>query len=323
MRIGRPLLKLPIRFCGESLAREVSGLPADAWIEHPQKYDGNIAVPLISPGGDITHQAYGPMGPTKWLNQCPYILEMLQALPSTWGRSRLMGLEPGAVVPEHVDVHYYWRTHLRVHIPVITNPEVSFTCDGETVHMRAGECWLLDSFFRHSVANRGTETRVHLVLDTVGSGPLWDLIHSALIGSAEEKFVPPGETQRQNIDFEQVNAPLVMSPWELQSHLAYVSEWTDEQPGRDEVLKIVDRFATAWAGAWARHGTSEDGLPAYVRQITDVKRALQNYRGPEVLMRNEFSLLDAINFFILANAIAPAMLQRARARQVSPFRVTA
>ena len=39
-------------------------------------------------------------------------------LNCTWGRSRLMGLEPGAVVPKHVDVHYYWRTHLRIHVPV-------------------------------------------------------------------------------------------------------------------------------------------------------------------------------------------------------------
>ena len=62
MRVGRPLLKLPIRFCGETLAREMSALPAEAWIEHPQKYDGNIAVPLISPHGEIGHEAFGPMG---------------------------------------------------------------------------------------------------------------------------------------------------------------------------------------------------------------------------------------------------------------------
>src|SRR4051794_34881662 len=131
MRIGRPLLKLPIRFCGETLAREMSALPADAWVGHPQKFDGNIAVPLISPGGAINDQASGPMAPTQWLRQCPYILEIIQALPSTWGRSRFMGLEAGAVVPEHVDIHYYWRTHLRIHIPVITNEKVAFTCAGE------------------------------------------------------------------------------------------------------------------------------------------------------------------------------------------------
>ena len=78
-----------------------------------------------------------------------------------------MGLGPGAEVPEHVDSHYHWRTHLRIHVPIITSPKVEFTCGGETVHMAQGECWLFDSFRWHEVHNRGTERRVHLVLDTV------------------------------------------------------------------------------------------------------------------------------------------------------------
>ncbi len=323
MRVGRPLLKLPIRFCGETLAREVTALPADAWVEHPQKFDGNIAVPLISPGGEITHLASGPMGPTQWLRQCPYILEILQALPSTWGRSRLMGLHAGAIVPEHVDVHYYWRTHLRIHVPVITNPGVGFTCAGETVHMKPGECWLLDSFYRHSVANGGDETRIHLVLDTVGSGPLWDLIQAALGGSSDERLVKPETTARRQIDIEQVNSPLIMSPWELQAHLAYLSDWTDAQPGRDEILAMVDRFAMAWTGSWARYGLSDEGLPVYVGHLNDVNRALAGYGGPMVLMRNEFSLVDAVTHFILGNAIAPAVMQRMQSRQPTPVRRTA
>jgi hypothetical protein len=161
VRISRPLMKLPVRFCAETLQREIAQLPPDAWTEHPQKFDGNIAVALVSPGGAITNGAAGPMGPTQWLRQCTYILEIMQALACTWGRSRLMGLQAEAEVPEHVDVHYYWRTHLRLHIPIITNPDVAFTCAGETIHMAAGECWLLDSFHRHSVVNGGTETRIH------------------------------------------------------------------------------------------------------------------------------------------------------------------
>ena len=323
MRIGQPLLKLPLRFCPETLAREASALPAEAWIEHPQKYDGNIAVPLISPGGAITHQASGPMGPTQWLNHCPYVAEIMQALPSTWGRSRLMGLQAGAEVPEHVDVHYYWRTHLRLHIPVITNPDVAFTAAGATIHMQAGECWLLDSFYRHSVVNRGKDDRIHLVLDTVGGGPLWDLIHSALEGQDKARFVSPGQTPQRQIDFEQINAPVIMSPWELQSHLAYVSEWTDDQPGRAAIVAIVDRFAMSWTGAWARYGISEEGLPIYVSHLNEAKDALANLDGPLVLMRNEFSMVDAIIHFILSNAIAPAVTQRMQSRPVTSSRVTA
>ena len=79
----------------------------------------------------------------------------MQELGGVWGRSRLMGLGPGAVVPIHVDIHYYWRTHVRIHIPVVTNPGVRFFCGGQNVHMAAGEAWVFDSFQTHEVAQRG------------------------------------------------------------------------------------------------------------------------------------------------------------------------
>jgi aspartyl/asparaginyl beta-hydroxylase len=319
VRIGRPLLKLPIRFCGDTLARELSALPDTAWIEHPQKFDGNIAIPLISPGGAITHQAFGPMGPTQWLGRCNYVMQAMQALQTTWGRSRFMGLEAGKVVPEHVDVHYYWRTHLRVHIPVITNPDVAFTCAGETIHMEPGECWLLDSFYKHEVWNRGEALRTHLVMDTVGSAHMWDLVHAALAGDASETFVTPGEGGGTPIEFEQINAPLIMSPWEMQAHIAYMSEWTDEQPGKAEIMAILDRFAMAWAGAWARYGISQEGLPVYVDCLNEMRAAVANYRGPDVIMRNDLPLGDTINRFILANAIAhPGLFERLQNRPGPP-----
>ena len=321
MRIGRPLLKLPVRFCGDTLAKEVSALPAEAWIEHPQKYDGNIAVPLISPHGEIGHEAFGPMAPTKWLAECPYITEIMKALPSTWGRSRLMGLQAGAIVPEHVDVHYYWRTHLRVHIPVITNPQVAFTCAGGTVHMQPGECWLLDSFYKHEVCNRGSELRIHLVMDTVGSGNIWDLVTAGLAGDADERFIAPGSAKGGAIDFEQINAPAIMSPWEMQSHVAYMSEWTDEQPGRDAVLAILDRFVMAWSGTWARYGPSQEGVPIYIRHLTELQNALRSFAGPVVIMRNALPLRDTVGRFILANAISPAMLERWQAGSGRPSSV--
>ena len=310
MRIGRPLLRLPIRFCADTLAREIASLPREAWMAHPQQFDGNSSVPLISPGGANIHQAVGPMAPTDWLRRCPYILEIMQALDSTWGRSRLMGLDPGAEVPEHVDINYYWRTHLRIHIPVITNPDVAFTCAGETIHMAAGECWILDSFYRHSVVNRGSETRVHLVLDTVGSGPLWDLMEAARNGSTEDSFLAPGGAPASTLDFEQVNAPVVMSPWEMKTHIAYIADWTDDGPELQQVLAILDRFVMAWGGTWARHAVSEPGLPYYVQHLTDVRNALANAGVSEIRMRNGRPLLTSVEQFILANAIAPAIMQR-------------
>jgi hypothetical protein len=224
-----------------------------------------------------------------------------------------MGLDPGAVVPEHVDVHYYWRTHLRIHIPVITNPQVTFTCKGETLHLKAGECWILDSFYRHSVDNRGDATRVHLVLDTVGSDALWDLIEQAGSGVAEERFVPPGAAPKRPLDFEQINSPDIMSPWEIKSHIAYVSAWVDEDPKLQPILHLLDRFVMAWGGTWALYGASDQGLPQYLRHLTEVRAALAKLGGPPLRMRNGVPLVDSLHRFILANAVAPTKIRALQA----------
>ena len=133
-------------------------------------------MPLITPGGAVTDGFEGAMAATSSLRSCPYIMEIMAELGCVWGRSRLMGLAPGREVPPHVDSHYYWRTHHRLHIPVITNPGVSFNCGDQTVHMAAGECWMFDSFRFHDVQNKGSEQRIHLVIDTVGGGRLFELI---------------------------------------------------------------------------------------------------------------------------------------------------
>jgi hypothetical protein len=283
-------------------------------------------VPLVSPGGAVTDDWSGPMGPTDLLARCGYIREIMAELNSTWGRSRLMGLEPGAVVPEHVDIHYYWRTHLRIHIPVITNPDVGFTCGDETVHLAAGECWLLDSFFRHSVNNRGDALRIHLVLDTVGSATLWDLVDAAAAGTTEARFVGPGTAAQRPLQFEQINAPAVMSPWEMKAHIAYITSWTDDEPRLEQIGRILDRFVMAWGGTWARFGTSDEGLPQYLRHLREVRDALATVSGPPVLMRNGWPMLDSLHRYVLGNAILPAKLQQLRAaaaRRAPQYRMSA
>ncbi|QIK78151.1 aspartyl/asparaginyl beta-hydroxylase domain-containing protein [Sphingomonas piscis] len=310
MRVAHPLLKLPFKFCAETLAREVAALPKDAWVEHPSKIDGNLAVRLVSPGGAHTDDWVGAMAPTPFLQQTPYIRQIMEALDAPWGRSRLMGLEAGATVPHHVDVHYYWRTHLRIHVPIVTNPGVEFTCDGTTVHMAAGECWLLDSFFPHSVENRGEDLRIHLVLDTVGSSALWDLIDAAATGASQPTLVAPGGAGAKPLLFEQVNAPEVMSPWEIKSHIAYIFDWMDDDPKLTPVQQILDRFVTGWAGVWAVYGTNDSGIVAYLRLIKEVREQLARSGGKELMMRNGWPMLDSLQRYVLGNAVLPAKVQR-------------
>ena len=56
---------------------------------HPQKFDGNIAIPLVSPGGALNDQWSGPMAPTEWLRRCPAILQIMQELDSNFDEKTL------------------------------------------------------------------------------------------------------------------------------------------------------------------------------------------------------------------------------------------
>ena len=314
MRLTQPFLKLPLRFDADALEREVRALPPSAWVPHATGFPGNEAVRLVTVGGQPTDAFEGPMRPTEYLASCPYVEEVMAELGGVWGRSRLMGLGVGAEVPEHVDCHYHWRTHLRIHVPVITNREVEFTCGGETVHMAPGECWVFDSFRWHEVHNRGPERRVHLVLDTVVTEHLWDLIDAAQSGAADVKLLRPGDRPPEPLLFEQVNAPEVMSPWEVRTHLAFIAEQVEPHPQLEAVTRRLDRFADGWAALWARYGTSDEGLPEY-RQLTERIRAdVDGLGAKNIRLRNELELsfvLDQL-IFVMAVADQPAATIPAR-----------
>jgi hypothetical protein len=290
MRLDTPFLKLPVRFDPDALAAEVRALPDWAWSAHPTGFVGNEAVRLVSPGGQQTDEFSGPMGPTKQLGLCHYIQQIMGEIGGVWGRSRLMGLAAGSEVPSHIDTHYYWRTHFRLHIPVITNPGVGFTCGDETVHMEAGECWAFDSFRRHRVENKGSEQRIHLVLDTVGGGNLPGLIAAAQSGTTEARLVRPDEHATPSLHFEKMNSPAVMSPWEMRCHVAFLTNHAKPGPLLGPILDRIDQFVDAWAAQWAEFGSDEAGRPGYARLLEGVRSDVVALGSKQATLDNDWPL---------------------------------
>lgn len=309
MKLDRPLLRLPLAFDAAALAAEVAALPDEAWRPHPNKFPGNEGVPLVSPRGEVTDSVAGPMAPTGALRACPYIMDVMARIGAVWGRSRLMRLAPGAMVPPHIDTNYYWRTHLRLHIPVTTNPDVTFTCGGESVHMAAGECWVFDTWQPHRVVNKGSETRVHLVLDTVGGEDLWTLIERARAGDGPASAIAPDAGDPDRLRFEQFNAPGIMSPWELRSHIAFITAEAERTPELGPVLKRLDRLAAGWTAAWAQYGASGDGLGEYQGLLAAAQGDLEDIGIGSLKLRNQISLqrqLAQLVFDVAARPQPPA-----------------
>ena len=314
MLLKQPLLKLPIRFCAETLAAEVRALPPEAWEPHPSRFVGNEAVPLVTPAGQITNDFAGPMKPTPYLLRCPYMMEAMAEIGAVWGRGRLMGLGSGATVPAHVDSNYYWRTHVRVHVPIVTNPAVAFTCGDETVHMAAGECWVFDTFREHHVENEGADQRVHLVLDTVGGEHLWELIDAAERGEAADRLLEPGQESGAELLFEQFNYVEVMSPWELQCHVEELIGLAQPAPQLESVRKRLDRFMAGWGAAWARFGTTGEGRATYAELVARVRDDLENIGADGIMLRNQRTLLKVLGVFVFDNMIASRRVQNSVAR---------
>ena len=115
---------------------------------------GNDALPLIAAGGDPADDAVrGRMAPTPVLAQLPYTRQIFAALGAPIGRSRFMRIEQEGEVTPHVDLAHYWWDHVRVHVPVLTDPSVEFQIGDDVEHMAAGEVWAIDTWKLHSVRN--------------------------------------------------------------------------------------------------------------------------------------------------------------------------
>jgi mannose-6-phosphate isomerase-like protein (cupin superfamily) len=100
------------------------------------------------------------------LGRCPAVRAALAELRCPLTTVRLLRLGAGASIGEHRDHRLRASDgEARLHIPVLTSPDVEFTVGGRRVDLGAGECWYLDLTLPHTVANRGTAPRIHLVVD--------------------------------------------------------------------------------------------------------------------------------------------------------------
>jgi tetratricopeptide (TPR) repeat protein len=80
-------------------------------------------------------------------------------------RAMLAKLGTDGNIPKHVDAGYSLMNCHRVHLPIITSDAVGFYVGGETINMQAGELWEINNAAEHAVSNRGSEDRVHLIID--------------------------------------------------------------------------------------------------------------------------------------------------------------
>jgi hypothetical protein len=312
MRLDRPFQRLGVRFDEARLREEISLIPPSAWVAHPNGIPGNSSVRLISVDGGENDEVNGPMAMTPHLRQSPYLRQVLASFGVVWGRSRLMRLAPGAEVPSHADINQHWFTRVRIHIPVVTRPEVTFQCGDEVVHMAPGEAWLFDNWRLHRVENPTPDERIHLVADTSGSASFWQFAARSLdvgVGDVLYRYDPQRPTAL--ITEQTMRAP-VMHPAEVETMIRDLrSELVSTEDSPAALTRLtryhtaLDNFCKDWRQIYAVHGERRSGR-GELDALREGLRTASRQLAPDLVMQtNRVNAHTVLEARILRSALTP------------------
>ena len=185
-------VKLPLSFDTARLRADLASIVSEEFVPHfnTAYYQGDwSAAPLRSIGGRPDHIYPDPTAKTAFadtplLARCGYVREALATLRCPLQAVRFLRLKVGSVIKEHRDYDLGFEDgEVRLHIPVITHPDVEFVLNQIRVVMNEGECWYLNVNQPHRVANRGAMDRIHLVIDCVVNDWLRELLLTAAADS--------------------------------------------------------------------------------------------------------------------------------------------
>jgi hypothetical protein len=82
-------------------------------------------------------------------------------------RAEFISLKPKSRVRPHKDRSDLLYLSRRFHVPIKTNPYVTFSAGVEVRHLYPGRLYELNNINYHGVRNDGDENRIHLILDVL------------------------------------------------------------------------------------------------------------------------------------------------------------
>ena len=291
MRLPKPFYKLPVVFDTDRLRAELAAIPDDAWAKHPNDIAGNSSLRLISVDGAENDDVDGVMLPTRHLQSSPYLQQVLASFGVVWSRSRLLRLSAGYGVPQHADINYHWFYRARLHMPIVTDPQVRFYCGDESVHMAAGEAWIFDNWRLHRVDNPVDAPRIHLVADTAGSAAFWDLVgvgDSATPTVHRHRFDPARES---HLLTERIALRAIMPPGEmdllildLQAELTAAADGAEGMRRLIGFQRLLDALRRDWRQLYSLFGEAPSGWSEFTK-LRDSVRAVAPTLGEGLRMR--------------------------------------
>ena len=280
--------KFPFVFDPKLLTNDLNYVQQVAWEHHINRahYDGVwTGIALRSVNGTATNII--PFSgenfqyqDTPLLAECPYFQQVLETFQCPFRSIRLLQLESGSIIKEHTDAGLeYEQGEIRLHIPIITDPEVYFYLDGERIVMNPGECWYTNVKLPHHVENRSGVNRVHLVIDC----DVNDWLRSYLDVELERSYdLSKSDDQRKQRYFSVLYSP---APIPAASLINALSRYRHQHNG------ISPQFASEnqnYSLIWKDKDTSTSWIitinpsppPSFQAEMQDIARRLNS--GVEV-----------------------------------------
>ena len=165
-------VRLPRNYDVELLQRDLRTLQEVQRAPQPGPYHKGewTGIALYSMGGrQSTFPSAAGTGhyqETEELQLAPYFKQVLDDLKCPKEVVRILFLPPEGHIKDHFDFHTSFQFGLlRLHLPIVTHPEVVFLIDGQRMSWNAGELWYGDFSMVHSVKNDSQIVRVHMVID--------------------------------------------------------------------------------------------------------------------------------------------------------------
>jgi hypothetical protein len=160
-----------------ALREAVLGLPEELWdaenAEKPNKFNAldatrHIMFRFVTKLRDWRESYDRPL----WNEWRPLLEPVLSAATAEYGYARgayprvmLARMAPGGVIQPHRDTNPAAKWPHKIHVPLVTNDEVSFYVDGVAYHFPEGEAVEVNNMGVHAVENRGTSDRIHLIFE--------------------------------------------------------------------------------------------------------------------------------------------------------------
>ncbi len=159
------------------LREAVLALPEAVWdaenAAKPNRFDAldttrHIIFRFVSKLADWRRSFDGPL----WTEWHPLVQPILAAVTADYAYERgafprvmLARMAPGGEIHPHRDTNRAAKWPHKIHVPLVTNDQVTFLIDGVSYHFAQGEAVEVNNMATHAVTNHGATERIHLIFE--------------------------------------------------------------------------------------------------------------------------------------------------------------